>query len=362
MRAKRTGFTLIELLVVIAVIGILVALLLPAVQQAREAARRTQCRNHLKQLGLALHNYHDAHQIFPPGWMWSLTPGAGDGANGATWAIFLLPYLELTPLYNELNFRTSLHSNQPNYYVLENATLPVFKCPSSPRPSHFATHRASWNLSEYIPLPVLDYAGNAGSGVDPSGNPIVLWGILSPSVLDGVFYGNTAARLRDVTDGTSTTIAFGERWVDPWHIQDDWSFMTSGAPLPAARHYMGADTGIIGGEGFQNCRHAYWGPNTTRGCLFDYPPGVPTPTGLAGQGAITQADLDALSCPPNSGTRHAFEFLPFGGFHQGVVHFAMCDGSVRAISTNIDSDHDRSFWGVYQRLSTRNGGEVIGEY
>jgi prepilin-type N-terminal cleavage/methylation domain-containing protein len=360
MRAKRLGFTLIELLVVIAIIGILVALLLPAVQQAREAARRTQCRNHLKQLGLALHNYHDAHQIFPPGWMWSTTSSAGSGANGATWVVYLLPYLEQTALYNEINFSTPLHDNPPNYYVLENTSLTVFNCPSFPRPSNKVTHRASWNF-EMIPLPNADYAGNGGSGVDASGNPVVLTWPTSWN-WDGIFAWNTSARLRDVIDGTSSTFAFGERWVDPWHMQEDNSLITSGAPLPAWRHYMGGDVGWIGGDGYDNVRHAYWGPNTTRGCLFDYPPGVPTPTQQPGQGAITQADLDALSCPPNSGTRHAFEFLPFGGFHQGVVHFAMCDGSVRAISTSIDSDHNRSTWGVYQRLSTRNGGEVIGEY
>src|SRR6188768_3507660 len=103
---RKSGFTLIELLVVIAIIAILIALLLPAVQQAREAARRTQCKNHLKQMGLALHNYHDAHQVFPPG-ATSCIPCAAyqtDGRTGHALYADILPYMDQAPLYNRLNW------------------------------------------------------------------------------------------------------------------------------------------------------------------------------------------------------------------------------------------------------------------
>jgi prepilin-type N-terminal cleavage/methylation domain-containing protein len=140
----RRGFTLIELLVVIAIIAILIALLLPAVQQAREAARRSQCKNNLKQLGLAMHNYHDNFKVFPPG---VVDPGAGcspypAGATSYLWggSVFLLPYMDLAPLYNQLNVgngfcgmpaETTLFNGQ----ALLKTTLPAFVCPSDTGPS-----------------------------------------------------------------------------------------------------------------------------------------------------------------------------------------------------------------------------------
>ena len=109
MFGRRTAFTLVELLVVIAVIGILIALLLPAVQQAREAARRSQCRNNMKQLGLALHNYHDTHLAFPPGWI-GVAGGVQDpeGESGVGWGALILPYMDQSALFSEFNFELPL--------------------------------------------------------------------------------------------------------------------------------------------------------------------------------------------------------------------------------------------------------------
>ena len=119
---RRSGFTLIELLVVIAIISVLIALLLPAVQQAREAARRTQCLNHLKQIGLALHNYEDAHRLFPPGWVSSDT-------NGFSWMARILPQLDQGNLFQKIDFTQASHASPPNLSVLQ-TPLNFFRCPT----------------------------------------------------------------------------------------------------------------------------------------------------------------------------------------------------------------------------------------
>ncbi len=359
---NRSAFTLIELLVVIAIIALLIALLLPAVQQAREAARRTQCRNNLKQIGLALHNYESAHNSFPPGWLWSAPGTVGSGGQGATWCIFVLPYLEQSSLYNRLNFQQRLHDNPAPYYVLTAYDPVAFSCPSSPRDSRKVIHRAAWNLNEYIPLPASDYAGNSGCGIDDLGGPVLLDYTLppQPQAVDGLFSWGKSICISQISDGMSNTFAVGEKWLDPWHAKNDWSIVTSGAPLPAGRYYMGGDVGMIGGQGYHNCRHAFWGPQTSPGCLFDLGPSAPSPMGGSGTGVVRPEDSSAMRCPL-TGPRHALNYLPFGSAHSGIVHFLMCDGSVRSVSENIDSSHVPTALGLFQKLATRAGGEVINE-
>lgn len=136
----RSGFTLIELLVVIAIIAILIALLLPAVQQAREAARRTQCKNHMKQLGLALHNFHDVHDHLPPGGHDDLTPVGKEttgGGWGSSWLVFTLPYVEQAPLFNQLDFSNNSGwgtSAGINTQAADRKVIDAFICPSSTLP------------------------------------------------------------------------------------------------------------------------------------------------------------------------------------------------------------------------------------
>lgn len=189
IRHKPRGFSLVELLVVIAIIGILVALLLPAVQAAREAARRVQCANNLKQMGIALHHYHDARKVFPSGMSWP---------NRMFWSGQLLPALELTPLHD------SLDVNKP-WDIPPNATalavyLPVFRCPSSIAPREIAAA----GIAQRVPC---DYtACTSGliareSGPDP---------IVGRDNSDGMFFVNSGLAMRDALDGTSHTIAIGE--------------------------------------------------------------------------------------------------------------------------------------------------------
>src|SRR4051812_46688665 len=137
-RRQIRGFTLVELLVVIAIIALLVALLLPAVQQAREAARRTQCRNNLKQVGLALHNYHDTNSTLPPGWV-GVTSGQSDvnGINGWSWAARVLPQLDQSPLFNSINFNFQVGA--ASNLVPRTTGLAVYRCASDILPD-------KWNI------------------------------------------------------------------------------------------------------------------------------------------------------------------------------------------------------------------------
>jgi len=205
MTHTKKGFTLIELLVVIAIIAILIALLLPAVQQAREAARRTQCRNNLKQLGLALHNYHDTHNVFPPGVV-DLRPGTAstnssnaDAQNHIGWSCFLLPFLDQAPLYNDIstatanfvfswadadNDGTSADADRIPQHL---TVLPAYICPSDP--------------SDGI---------NKGSGKSNYKGVCSNNAVFTNSTANGSLFHNSKIRIRDYTDGTSNTCMVGE--------------------------------------------------------------------------------------------------------------------------------------------------------
>ncbi len=206
----RHGFTLIELLVVIAIIAILIALLLPAVQQAREAARRSQCQNNLKQLGLALHNYHDVHKVFPPGEIGvRLSDGstqfrdANSPVNLIGWSCFILPYMDQANLYNSIGSTVFSASFGAAWYssstvsTLGQTPLSAFACPSDPM-GLVNTDMGGWGKS--------NYGGCAGGTTQASG--------IRPTTsasCKGVFYINSSTRIRDITDGTSNTILLGER-------------------------------------------------------------------------------------------------------------------------------------------------------
>ena len=220
-RRSSRAFTLIELLVVIAIIAVLIALLLPAVQQAREAARRTQCRNNLKQFGLALHNYHDTHQVFPPGVFQVRNPGqngiigAGDPNDRLPawgWGVFLLPSLDQTALYSQLNPGTTrlnslVEANSPLIQI----PLTVFRCPSSTAPSVNDLKDLSLALTGTQTAGTSNYAANFGHsrGVGPfrvapaADNYTVCF--------TGPFGFDSRTRIGDVTDGTSNTVAVAER-------------------------------------------------------------------------------------------------------------------------------------------------------
>ena len=207
-RASR-GFTLVELLVVIAIIGILIALLLPAVQAAREAARRAQCSNNLKQFGIAMHTYHNTFNCFPPGFM--VIDHQGQVAGGWAWGVFLMPFIEQSQLKDTLSvtqYTLSQVVSDPALLPMLQMQLPVFKCPSSSME------------------PLREFHG-PGSEMVAAANYTCCRGFYRYSgnvhlqkQNNGVFYGQSATRIRDIRDGTSNTFAIGERTVLPVHRED----------------------------------------------------------------------------------------------------------------------------------------------
>ncbi len=214
MLSRRQAFTLVELLVVITIIGILIALLLPAVQSAREAARRAQCASNMKQLGLAMQNYHSVLNCFPPGFM-VVGATATDTPGGWAWGVFLMPYIEQCPLQEKLSpakYRLEQVVNDPTLLPMLQADLSVFRCPSSPI-GPLRTHKGA-------PYPQV-----------ASANYTCCRGFYSFSGTthltkrnNGLLYGESATRIQEVIDGTSNTFAVGERTAFGTSLQDDGSW------------------------------------------------------------------------------------------------------------------------------------------
>lgn len=330
---RSSGFTLIELLVVIAIIAILIALLLPAVQQAREAARRTQCKNNLKQIGLALHNYHDVYSIFPLGAYTAVDDDMGYDDDGYGWATMLLPYIEEQNLYESLPM-TWGDGNGPQpgnwgitqrYFDANGTIIPGtervlngFRCPSSTLPP----------VTGAYTVPCKDRPGSPCSGLTTSISPPDYATGLATSDYKasagaddrGVFAkardasaAKKGTRIRDITDGTSNTIAIGEasyiRNTAQWGV---WS-LANNADEPVL--FKTEAPSII------NCGT--------------------TPNDMA----------------------HAVDDDCAFSFHTGGAQFLFADGSVHFVSENIDSGFpDDPINGTYERLGVMNDGDPVGEW
>jgi len=337
---RRRGFTLIELLVVIAIIAILIALLLPAVQQAREAARRTQCRNNLKQIGLALHNYHDAHGIFPPASIYTYpNRGGGDVASNYTWIAMILPYLDQAPLYNSINFQQPLFNQtasngEPIYSTLISSML----CPSDTGYGAANPHNIGWS----------NYAGSEGYD----------WHQRPGHRLVGMFEILTPIRVRDVQDGTSNTIAVGEVTA---HGYTGGAIRTSGTGEPRR-----GNSGVF--------RSLLMAPHSSSdvnvGPLLD-PEGNQRGAG-SGAGFWWKASPHAFQATYLAAWGPNAQWHGPSSPHTGGAHFLLADGAVRFITENIDTGQwpdvsaiplsDPRSGGVWMSLNTTNGGEVVGEF
>jgi len=330
---SRRGFTLIELLVVIAIIAILIALLLPAVQQAREAARRTQCKNNLKQLGLAMHNYHATHGCFPPN-------GVNNVQNTQTWSAqaFLLPFLEGSTLYNQINFNVGYGdaSNISPFHV-KITRIPVLLCPSDPNDRQ----RLNAGVPEHYPL---SYAVGRG---------IYLIHRLDGSADGGAaFCYGKVNRDRDFTDGMSNTVGMSEVKCFTPRFHDNCN-------LPATVNFTATSLGgLLGTSGWSaENGHTEWvsGNSIHTGFTTTFRPNMRVPHTVSG---VTY-DIDATSkreavsgatCDGNT----TYGVITSRSYHTGIVQSLLMDGSTRAFSENIDLT-------VWQNLGQRADGNVIGE-
>jgi prepilin-type N-terminal cleavage/methylation domain-containing protein len=335
-RAQMRAFTLIELLVVIAIIAVLIALLLPAVQQAREAARRSQCKNNLKQIGLALHNYHDTVGMFPAAMYWKdpttgAHVGAYTGGSGAgcwpymthSWLVALLPAIEQAPLYNQYNFNvSSTHTNNAN---VVNKTIPVFMCPSdaySNNSNQMIDMGGSWARGNYA-------ASGSGAASVMTDRPNISNNDLGLMV----FNGNS--RISSVLDGTSNTVAV-------WEIR-------AGATTKDPRGVWA--NGRVGGGVTALCLNP--DPSHGTGDCF----GI-------NEGNHDNGD-DIYSTGGNDSTN--LIALGMGGYpggdgqsgpkslHTGGVHVLMTDGAVRFVSQNLSGL-------IHRRLIAIADGQVVSEF
>jgi prepilin-type N-terminal cleavage/methylation domain-containing protein/prepilin-type processing-associated H-X9-DG protein len=223
-RLPRRAFTLIELLVVIAIIAVLIGLLLPAVQKVREAAARSSCSNNLKQIGLALHNYHGANNTFPPG----CVPDSSGGTVtswGSSWKVFILSYLEQDNIYSKWSFTgSSGYSNGANGTLVDGLTIKNYRCPSSRLPD-FSTYQNPNSPGFEM---FTTYVGIAGSAVDPATgtNPCTACSSGGAGIVsgNGILYPNSSVAITQISDGSSNTLLVGE--------QGNNLLDANGAPIP----------------------------------------------------------------------------------------------------------------------------------
>ena len=307
--SARTGFTLIELLVVIAIIAILIGLLLPAVQKVREAAARTKCQNNLKQLGLAMHNYHAAHGYLPPGYSSNpvtLPTGADasfDSGPGWGWGTYLLPYLEQEPLYRKIDLKQGIES--PANAVARVQVLAVFRCPSDvPVPDGEVFDVPGDGTPSIARVAFANYAAMFGRGEASE----------TPDRGDGVFYRNSRVKLEHIADGTSQTLAAGER---------------SGSRV------WGTWTGAVTGGHVHDRGHTHSDPHEHES--------------LAPVLVLGHTGFPPDSHGPNHPGGHVDDF---SSRHPEGANMLLCDGSVRSFRNTI---HPLT----WSALGSRNGGETI---
>jgi prepilin-type processing-associated H-X9-DG protein len=296
---RRTGFILIELLVVIAIIGVLIGLLVPAVQKVREAAARLKCANNLKQIGLALHNYHDRMNGFPSGYQAQVASDNSDLGPGWGWAAFLLDDVEQGNLKRQVRF--DLQVSDPANAAVRVTTVPVYVCPSEPRTGTFT---------------VVDANGGALCDV-ARGSYVAMNGVLGVSGdawdNDGAFIRNRSMRIADITDGLSNTLIVGERASNM--SNSTWTGAVTGGVVPALRYPAPADQ-LANAE-------------------------------LAPALVLSHGSRDHL---PNNPL--VFDADATTSFHVNGVNFLFGDGSVRGINNSINGL-------VYEALLTRAGSEAI---
>jgi prepilin-type N-terminal cleavage/methylation domain-containing protein len=322
-RPGRSGFTLVELLVVIAIIGILIALLLPAVQAAREAARRSQCTNNLKQIGVALHVFENTHQAFPSSF---------GGSQGTDWSAQarLLPYLEQVALHDSVDYdQPYAAAVLPDGSPLSTFRVPTYLCPSEPND----TVRLSGGVPEHYPL---NYGMNLGT-----------WLVYQPTNReggDGAFRPYRRLKPRDMLDGLSNTLAAAE-------VKAYTPYFRNAALDPPTMPVVPADVCSLAGDFKSGSGHTEWvdGRSHQTGVTTVFTPNTHVPCVQGGK----EYDVDWTNQQEGkSNTIPTYAAVTARSHHAGVVNALLVDGSVRAISEIVELT-------VWRALSTRAGGEVV---
>jgi prepilin-type N-terminal cleavage/methylation domain-containing protein/prepilin-type processing-associated H-X9-DG protein len=289
----RRAFTLVEILVVIAIIGVLVALLLPAVQAARESARRMQCQSNLKQIGLALLNYESSHKVFPPGYISQVDKDGNDTGPGWGWATLILPQMEEANLFNQIHLDLPIEDSSNKSARL--AEVPGYFCPTE-------DYRHMWIAKRSDGTPICEVAES---------NYVGVFGTTEPGVDgDGLFYRNSSVAIRDITDGTSKTLAVGER-----------------------THQLGQAT---------------WVGSVTNSALFPENDNTQAQS-VAEQGASMILGHVGEGSGPGAVGEDVNQFY---SLHGEGTNFLFADGHVSFLRTDMD-------YATYVALATRAGGETL---
>ena len=321
----RKGFTLVELLVVIAIIGVLVGLLLPAVQSAREAARRTQCINNMRQLGLALHNHHDSFGTLPPGWKTSTTAGSqGNGVALWGWGAMILPFIEEGSLNDQLKpkdvfMQDAVTSLWSSYQSLMTTSMTGFRCPSDDGPiTNIGRSFPGFNNSGAAALSTTNYIGNNNSRTSAQ---------FDDPQTGGIFFEDRGLKFGDIRDGTSKTILLCER---------RWQYSDINGQLTSAR------AGVVFGI---NARQV----------------------GQRGRNAVVGDGWQKINYTHTNTNRSA---RGFSSNHPSGAVFVLSDASVRFVIDSIDADintnnqqtKNAAVNSTFERLLARKDGQPIGDY
>jgi prepilin-type processing-associated H-X9-DG protein/prepilin-type N-terminal cleavage/methylation domain-containing protein len=309
------AFTLIELLVVIGIIGVLIALLLPAVQAVRETARRAQCSNNLKQIGLALHNYSQIHGMLPPGYVSNWDPVfLRETGPGWGWASMILPQLEQNPIYDRIDFRRRIQDQ--TQATIRTVPIAVYLCPSDNMPLSWTASvglvEVNGGAIEELVIPLCDVAG---------ANYVGVFGVGEPGVDgDGVFFRNTSVRFASISDGLSQTLSVGERSIQlvKGLGQATWVGAVPGAQVWSCYALASGD------------------PDATGPCVKEDGSGMTL--GHTGEG---HGPGDPYS-----------DVNQFTSRHGRGANFLFCDGHVNYLNNSMD-------YATYKALSTRSSSEVV---